>query len=191
MLLDLEINEMLALSPEDTDTLSEAMAVLFDELKQTFIELNQGEAPHTTWLYRVLPLYANSQLDMQLCEHFIITQATLSYKTFGPRPARLICIGEILLLDWAIDMAQGLAECEEEPFNIKRWQDFQCRVTDTIDIQLMYDPQFDGMDRLYPEELRVDNWFVTFAHVTDDVSNPLIKPPPIASRYVRLIDKKE
>ena len=190
MLLDLEINEMLALSPKDASTLSEAMEVLFDELKQTFVALHKDEAPHTTWLYRVLPVYANSRIDIQLCEHFLISLATLSYKVFGLQPARLVCIGEILLLDWAIDMAKGLAECEEEPFDIKRWHDFQCRVTDPLDIRLMYDPKFDGIERLYPEELSVDTWFATFAHILDDVSNPLIQPPVIASRYIRRINQK-
>ena len=188
MLLDYDINEMLALSPEDACTLSGAIAVLFDELKQGLVALSNNEALRTTWLYGVLPSYAITRLDMRMCENFMITLATIAYKVFGPRPARLVCIGEILLLDWAIQMAKGLAESEEEPFDLKRWHDFQCRVTDPLNIQLIYDPQFDGMDQLYPDELSVDTWFITFAQIFDDVSNPMIRSPAIANRYTRRTD---
>ena len=186
MLLDLDINEALALSPEDTGALSDAMEVMFDELMDTLRALVRGEAANTTWLYGVLPPFAYSRLDMRLCENLIITLATLAYKTFGPRPSRVVCVGEALLLNWAVDTVEGLAQLEEEPFDAKRWEAFQYRVTDPLDIWLMYDPKFDGVDRLFPEELSVDTWFSTFAHVLDDVCSPLIRPPAIPCRYMRL-----
>ena len=80
---------------------------------------------------------------------------------------------------------QGLAELEEEPFDAQRWENFLYRVADPLDIWLMYDPRYDGMDRLYPQELSVDTWFTTFSHVLDDVSNPLIRPVEAVGRYTR------
>lgn len=190
MLLDLDTHEAIALSPEDTDALLGAMEVVSDELMASLRELIEGEAACTTWLYRTLPTFACSRLDLGLCRDFMTMMHTLAYKTFGPRPTRLVCVGEALLLNWSVETMETLAQLEEELFDNKRWETFQCRVTDPMDVPLMYDPQFDGIERVYPDELSVDNWFLTFAHVLDDVSNPLIRPPAIPCRYARRADEK-
>ena len=182
MLLKHGSEEVYPLSARLAEELGAGMEMLYSYLTETLWALMEHKDAGDTWLHNQLPYFARLRCDDRLCRDFLTTLSTLAFKTFGPAPFPIACRAEEMLLAWAADEVAAMREVDGEGFEEKK--DFLGDVIGDFDLELMYDPAYDGIDEmpyLRTGSFRPEDWFSPYP-IPGAVTNPLTWPNEIAYR---------
>jgi hypothetical protein len=154
------------LTDKQHEALQAACDILVDESFEDLRTIEESGSFTNTRMLIYLPKRYSHKYDVLFAKKFMVTIIVVIWKLTQPNWMRLGCIAEELAFLALIQQAQVQLDLEgEDPDEL---EDFKGMILGDMDIEYLFDPQYDGIDEsevgalLGIESLAFGDWFRPF-----------------------------